>query len=87
MSLLLILFVLLLLIGMPIAFVIGISGIGYFIVEQSVPWSVMVQRVVAQTQSFAFLAVPFFIFELAGAQAVGINTSLLRDEPLHELLV
>jgi len=77
MSLLLILFVLLLLIGMPIAFVIGISGIGYFIVEQSVPWSVMVQRVVAQTQSFAFLAVPFFIFAGNLMNETGITKNLL----------
>ena len=59
MIILLVLFVSLLLLGMPIAFVIGIAGTGFFFTSHSVPWTVLVQRVVAQTQSFTFLAVPF----------------------------
>lgn len=77
MWLLLMLFVVLLLIGMPIAFVIGIAGVGYFLVEQSVPWSVLVQRVVAQTQSYTFLAVPFFIFAGNLMSETGITKNLL----------
>jgi tripartite ATP-independent transporter DctM subunit len=71
------LFVILLLIGMPIAFVIGISGVGFFIFENSLPWSVLVQRVVAQTQSFTFLAVPFFIFAGNLMNETGITKNLL----------
>lgn len=77
MILLLILFVVLLLIGMPIAFVIGISGMGYFLVERAVPWTVLVQRVVAQTQSFTFLAIPFFIFAGNLMNETGITRNLL----------
>ncbi|MGE4585596.1 MAG: TRAP transporter large permease [Sphaerochaeta sp.] len=77
MILLLILFVVLLLIGMPIAFVIGISGMGYFLVERAVPWTVLVQRVVAQTQSFTFLAIPFFIFAGNLMNETGITKNLL----------
>ncbi|MFA6892105.1 MAG: TRAP transporter large permease [Sphaerochaetaceae bacterium] len=77
MYLLLALFVILLLIGMPIAFVIGISGVGFFLVEHTVPWSVLVQRVVAQTQSFTFLAVPFFIFAGNLMNETGITKNLL----------
>ena len=62
--LLLIVFVVLLLINAPIAFVIGGAGIAWFMVSSGIPTSIIVQRVVAQTQSISFLAVPFFI--LAG---------------------
>ncbi|MFA6845345.1 MAG: TRAP transporter large permease [Sphaerochaetaceae bacterium] len=77
MTLLLISFIVLLLIGMPIAFVIAIAGIGYFISTNSVPWSVLVQRVVAQTQSYTFLAVPFFIFAGNLMNETGITKNLL----------
>ncbi|QTQ16074.1 TRAP transporter large permease [Treponema parvum] len=77
MWLLLILFVLLLVIGMPIAFVIGISGGGYFLINDEIPWTVLVQRVVAQTQSFAFLAVPFFLFAGNLMNETGITKQLL----------
>ena len=62
MTILIILFIGLLIINMPIAFVIGISGISYFVTSNAIPLSVAVQRVVSQTQSFAFLAVPFLVF-------------------------
>ena len=77
MYMLLSLFVILLLIGMPIAFVIGISGVGFFLIENSIPWSVLVQRVVAQTQSFTFLAIPFFIFAGNLMNETGITKNLL----------
>jgi len=57
-----IVFVLLLLIGMPIAFVVGLSGLAWFFQNPDFPLTIAVQRAVAPTQSFAFLAVPFFIF-------------------------
>lgn len=62
---------------MPIAFVIGISGAGYFMIDNSAPWPVLVQRVVAQTQSFAFLAVPFFLFAGNLMNETGITKNLL----------
>ena len=62
MTYLLITFVVLLVINVPIGFVIGIAGAVYFITGDLIPYPVTVQRVVAQTQSIAFLAVPFFIF-------------------------
>ena len=77
MWLLLILFIVLLVIGMPVAFVIGISGGGYFLVNSEIPWTVLVQRVVAQTQSFSFLAVPFFLFAGNLMNETGITKHLL----------
>lgn len=77
MWLLLLLFVGLIVINMPIAFVIGISGSGYFLLNSDIPWAVLVQRVVAQTQSFTFLAVPFFLFAGNLMNETGITRNLL----------
>ncbi|MCF7934583.1 MAG: TRAP transporter large permease [Spirochaetia bacterium] len=65
-------------INMPIGFAIGISGAVYFLTNGLIPFSITVQRVVAQTQSIAFLAVPFFIFAGNLMNRTGITTRLLR---------
>ena len=78
MILLLITFVVLLCLNMPIAFVIAIAGITYFLTNGTIPMSVAVQRVVAQTQSYSFLAVPFFIFAGSLMNETGITKNLLR---------
>ena len=62
MTLLLVCFVVFMLMGMPIAFVIGIAGLAYFLSQPQLPFEIAVQMTVQQSQSFAFLAVPFFIF-------------------------
>ena len=77
MSLLLISFVVLLLMGMPIAFVIGIAGFAYFLSQPILPFEAAVQMVVLQSQSFAFLAVPFFIFAGNLMNVSGITEQLL----------
>ncbi|GMO37800.1 MAG: TRAP transporter large permease [Termitinemataceae bacterium] len=76
MTLLLVAFVLFLILGMPIAFVVGLAGIAYF-VSGTMPNTVIVQRVVAQSQSFTFLAVPFFIFAGNLMNVSGITKNLL----------
>lgn len=78
MSVVLIVFVVLLILNVPIAFVVGIAGVAYFITEGTVPFSVAVQRVVAQTQSYSFLAVPFFIFAGNLMNETGITKYLLK---------
>ena len=77
MWLLLFLFVFLIVINMPIAFVIGISGAGFFFIHNEIPWEVLVQRVVAQTQSYSFLAVPFFLLAGNLMNETGITRNLL----------
>ena len=77
MTYLLITFVVLLIINVPIGFVIGIAGAVYFITGDLIPYPVTVQRVVAQTQSIAFLAVPFFIFAGNLMNKTGITSRLL----------
>ena len=53
---------LLILLGMPVAFAIGIAGTGFFLLPSTyLPDSTAVQRIVAASQSFPLLAVPLFI--------------------------
>ncbi len=78
MIIVLLVFVLLLVLNTPIAFVVGLSGMAYFVTSGSIPFSVAVQRVVAQTQSYSFLAVPFFIFAGSLMNETGITKYLLR---------
>lgn len=53
-------FFLLVALGMPVAFAMGSSAVMYLLV-QGVPLDIVSQRFLSNTQSFAFLAVPFFI--------------------------
>lgn len=77
MTYLLITFVVLLAINTPIGFVIGIAGAVFFLTGDMIPYSITIQRVVAQTQSIAFLAVPFFIFAGNLMNKTGITSRLL----------
>ena len=77
MGVLLITFVVLLMIGMPVSFVIGLAGLAFFAATPDIPFSITVQRIVAQTQSYSFLAVPFFIFAGNLMNESGITKRLL----------
>ena len=77
MLILLICFVAFLFMGMPIAFVIGIAGFAYFMSQPMLPFEAAVQTVVQQSQSFTFLAVPFFIFAGNLMNVSGITDQLL----------
>ena len=77
-SVLLISFLMLLLVNAPIAFVIGGSGIFWFLSKGSVPINIIVQRVVAQTQSISFMAVPFFILAGNLMNRTGITPRLMK---------
>lgn len=77
MTFLLLCFVFFLVIGKPIAFVIGIAGFAFFASSPALPFEVAVQQVVSQSQSFAFLAVPFFIFAGNLMNVSGITDRLL----------
>ena len=57
-------FTVLLLMGMPVAFAIGISGCVFFLQHPELPSTIPIQLTVSETQNFALLAVPLFI--LAG---------------------
>ena len=77
MTLLLICFVLFLSMGMPIAFVIGIAGFAFFASVPYLNFQTATQMIVSQSQSFAFLAVPFFIFAGNLMNVSGITSRLL----------
>jgi TRAP-type mannitol/chloroaromatic compound transport system permease large subunit len=64
MTVVLFLFLLFMLMGMPVAFALGISGAVFFLQEPDLPMTIPVQVVLSQTQSFLLLAIPLFI--LAG---------------------
>lgn len=59
-----IIFFILLLLGVPIALTIGISGFVFFLLSDFLPVSIGVQKIASVSQSFPLLAVPFFV--LAG---------------------
>jgi tripartite ATP-independent transporter DctM subunit len=77
MTLLLVCFVAFLAMGMPIAFVIGIAGFAYFSSVEYLNYETATQMIVTQSQSFAFLAVPFFIFAGNLMNVSGITSRLL----------
>jgi tripartite ATP-independent transporter DctM subunit len=77
MTLLLVCFLVFLVLGMPIAFVIGIAGFAYFLTVPYLNFETATQMIVSQSQSFAFLAVPFFIFAGNLMNVSGITSRLL----------
>jgi tripartite ATP-independent transporter DctM subunit len=77
MTLLLIAFVVFLVMGMPIAFVIGIAGFAYFSSVEYLNFETATQMIISQSQSFAFLAVPFFLFAGNLMNVSGITSRLL----------
>ncbi|MDO5405822.1 MAG: TRAP transporter large permease [Eubacteriales bacterium] len=70
-------FVVLLAIGMPVAFTVGLSALAYFVTEQ-VPVQIVVQKMVSSTQSFSLLAVPFFVLAGNLMNETGITSRLIK---------
>ncbi|OGA10202.1 MAG: C4-dicarboxylate ABC transporter [Betaproteobacteria bacterium RIFCSPHIGHO2_12_FULL_69_13] len=77
MLLVLIAFAVFLLLGMPVAFAIGISGALFFAQHTELPFTVPIQLTVSQTQNFALLAVPLFIMAGNLMNHSGITQRLL----------
>ncbi|MFC3230471.1 TRAP transporter large permease [Marinibaculum pumilum] len=77
MLLVVIAFVVLLVMGMPVAFAIGISGALFFLQHPELPFTIPVQVTVSQTQNFALLAVPLFILAGHFMNRSGITARLL----------
>ncbi|MGI6652014.1 MAG: TRAP transporter large permease [Clostridiales bacterium] len=79
MTLVLIVFAVLLLTGMPVAFAIGISGFTFFLQQGGIlPLTMPVQLVLSETQNFALLAIPMFIFAGNLMNETGITSRLLN---------
>ncbi|WP_147803747.1 TRAP transporter large permease [Alkalicoccus halolimnae] len=80
-------FFLLIILGIPIAFAMGASALMYIVVA-GIPLEMLTQRFFSNTQSFAFLAIPFFI--LAGnlmihgniaQRIISVADSMVRQLP------
>jgi tripartite ATP-independent transporter DctM subunit len=71
-------FTVLLLMGMPVAFAIGISGCVFFLQHPELPVTIPIQLTVTETQNFALLAVPLFILAGNFLNNSGITHRLLQ---------
>ena len=78
MLLVLIAFIVFLLLGMPVAFAIGISGALFFALHTELPVTIPIQLTISQTQNFALLAVPLFILAGNFMNHSGITRELLN---------
>ncbi|MBK1685313.1 TRAP transporter large permease [Rhodoferax fermentans] len=70
------LFLVLMFLGMPVAFAIGISAVMFYIFGP-VPPEIAVQKIATATQSFPLLAVPLFVFAGHLMNASGITSRLI----------
>lgn len=71
-------FAVFLLLGMPVAFAIGISGCLFFVQHSTLPATIPIQLTISQTQNFALLAVPLFILAGNFMNKSGITAHLLN---------
>ncbi|MBS3905705.1 MAG: TRAP transporter large permease [Syntrophaceae bacterium] len=78
MELVFIVFVLFLLMGMPVAFAIGIAGTLFFLQNPQLPFTMIIQLPLSQTQNFPLLAIPLFIFAANLMNETGITNRLIR---------
>jgi len=68
----------LLLLGMPVAFAIGISGFLFFVQQASLPFTMPAQLILSETQNFPLLAIPMFIFAGNLLNNTGITSRLVK---------
>jgi tripartite ATP-independent transporter DctM subunit len=73
-----IVFVVLMVVGMPVAFATGIAGFVFFVFDGAMPLSVGVQKIASMSQSFPLLAVPFFVLAGHLMNESGITQRLLK---------
>jgi len=78
MLLVLILFIVFLVMGMPVAFAIGISGAVFFLQNEYLPFTMTIQLAISQTQNFPLLAIPLFIFSANLMNETGLTQRLIN---------
>lgn len=64
--------------NIPVAFAMAIAALSFFLFAEGVPLQIFVQKLVASTDSFPLLAVPFFIFAGTIMNYAGITRRLLN---------
>lgn len=70
-------FAVFMILGMPVAFSIGLASFLFFLTSDFVPASIGVQRIASATQAFPLLAVPFFVLAGNLMNATGITSRLI----------
>ena len=78
MLLVVILFIIFLVMGMPIAFAIGISGAVFFLQNPQLPFTMTIQLAISMTQNFPLLAIPLFIFAANLMNETGLTYRLIK---------
>lgn len=73
-----ILFFLFLIMGMPVAFAIGIAGFLFFLMNPQLPFTMIIQLPISQTQNFPLLAIPLFIFAANLMNETGLTNRLIK---------
>jgi tripartite ATP-independent transporter DctM subunit len=71
-------FTVFLLMGMPVAFAIGIAGCAFFLQHPELPVTIPIQLTITETQNFALLAIPLFILAGNVMNNSGITHELLK---------
>ena len=66
-----------LLLGMPVAFAIGLSGFSFFMMAE-LPMTILVQKSISASQSFTMLAIPLFVLAGNLMNSCGITKRLMR---------
>ncbi|PLV57408.1 TRAP transporter large permease subunit [Thermotoga sp. SG1] len=77
MIIVLIAFAVFLILGMPVAFAIGISGFLWFLQHPELPITIPIQRLLSQTVNFTLLAIPMFIVAGNVMNSAGVTKRLL----------
>ncbi len=72
-----IIFLILLVVGMPVAFSIGLSGLVFFL-QSGLTLEIAAQQAITTTQSFTMLAIPLFIFAGNLMNNTGITKKLIN---------
>lgn len=72
------LFVATLVLGVPVAFTMGIAGLGAILLDGSLSPLIAMQRMFGGIDSFPLMAVPFFVLAAELMTACGLTASLLR---------
>jgi tripartite ATP-independent transporter DctM subunit len=63
--------------NVPVAFAMGIAAMAFFVAAEGLPLAIFAQRIVAATDSFPLLAVPFFILAGSIMNHAGITRRLM----------
>jgi tripartite ATP-independent transporter DctM subunit len=77
-TVLLVVFVLLLLVGAPIYICLGLSSLSYLLLSGNLPHSLLINTIAQGIDSFTLLAIPFFIFAGNLMSACGMTTRIFN---------